>query len=88
MNETIFSFVILKDFILEHALAFSVLLCFLLLQFAFLALSSIDNALILFCLLFSRAGESRGGGGNRGLCGSGNGCPTKEDNAMATIALC
>ena len=53
-----------------------------------ICLSSIDTALILLCFLFSRAGESRGGGGNRGLCGSGNGCPTKEDNAMATIALC
>jgi hypothetical protein len=32
----------------------------------------------LFCFLFSRAGAYRGEGGNRGLCGSGNGCLTNK----------
>ena len=36
------------------------------------------STMYLFCFLFSRAGAYRGEGGNRGLCGSGNGCLTKK----------
>ena len=43
---------------MEHALEY-----FVILLTVTICLSSIDNALILFCCLFSRAGESRGGVG-------------------------
>ena len=84
MIEEFFCLVSLKDFSIWSCIGiqylvirFTVTICF----------SSIDNALILFCFLFSRVGESTVGGGNRGLCGSGSGCPTKEDNAMASNKL-
>ena len=87
MIEQFFCPVSLKDFsLLEHALKFNILLYFLQLQFACLALTM---QLFRFAFYFPRRGKAEAEE-EAEVCvdQERNSCPTKEDNGMATIVLC
>ena len=84
--EQSFCLVSLKDFsLLEHALKFSILLYFLLLQFAFLALTM---HLFWFFFYFLGRGKAEAEEETEVCVGQEMAIRQKKDNAMATVALC
>ena len=83
--EQFFCLVSLKDFsLLEHALEFSILLYFLLLQFVCLALT---KHLFYFAFYFPGRGKAEAEEETDVCMGQEMAIRQKKDNAMATIAL-